>query len=126
MRLAIDNCSHKSVGAVESGGDTSHASLYCSCQCAGLDGQLLAICAVSRPIDHTSVVGVFFKRETAQIAKAVVGQATTVGQYQPQVFQGGKLLNRAKRKLRATSLPAAKRSLCFSMTAVSDRLRLEI
>ena len=61
--------------AVEYGGDTSHASLYFSCQCAGLDGNPVAICAVSRRMNSTSMVGVFFKRETAQIAKAVEGQA---------------------------------------------------
>ena len=37
--------------AVEPGGDTSHASLYFSCQCAGLDGNPVAICAVSRRMD---------------------------------------------------------------------------
>ena len=61
------------LAAVEYGGDTSHASLYFSCQCAGLDGNPVAICAVSRRMNLTIKVGVFFKRETAQIATALVG-----------------------------------------------------
>ena len=61
--------------AVEFGGDTSRASLYFSCQCAGLDGNPVAICAVSRRMNRRSKVGIFFKRETAQIATALVGQA---------------------------------------------------
>ena len=63
------------LAAVEYGGDTSYASLYFSCQCAGLDGNPVAICAVSRRMDLTIKVGFFFKRETAQIATALVGQA---------------------------------------------------
>ena len=74
--------------AVEFGGDTSHASLYFSCQCAGLDGNPVAICAVSRRMNLTIKVGVFFKRETAQIATALVGQATTVGQCRSKIFLG--------------------------------------
>ena len=58
--------------AVEFGGDTSFASLYISCQSAGLDGNPFAICAVSRQMNRTSIVGVFVKRETAQIATALV------------------------------------------------------
>ena len=135
------------LAAVGSGGNTSRASLYFSCQCAGLDGNPAAICAVSRQINRTALVGVFFKRETAQIAAALGGQAnrtmnpsplslrTLRSLWFPKVFSpllsdratecltGEKLLKPAKRKLPATSQPAAKPSLCFFIPVGCSRLR---
>ena len=130
---------------VEPGGDTSRASLYFSCQCAGLDGNPVAICAVSRrmelearpafsssakrrksqqrwsakPIPDGARMHLFsrFRRQLDIYIKAV-----TVGLCRQQLKAGLKLLQVAKLIFQQSPSPRRRRSVLFSMTIVSDRL----